>query len=136
MSMARTPLLRRRRPARPTGELPEKIWTTAVMWLLIVVYGIPVLWFVLSSFKPAGELFSYPLTIFTKHPTITGYTQAWTSFDFARYFVNSMIVAVSATSLTIVTSAMSGYALAKYNNWWLKGFALCILATTMLPAET
>lgn len=136
MSTTRTLLLRRRRPASSTGELPEKVWTTAALWLLIAVYGFPILWFVLSSFKPAGELFSYPLTLFTKHPTVAGYTEAWTSFDFARYFLNTMIVAVSATVLTIATSAMSGYALAKYNNWWLKGFTLCILATTMLPGET
>ena len=136
MAMARTPMLRRQRPKSATGELPEIAWTTAVLWLLIAVYGIPILWFVLSSFKPAGELFSYPLTIFTKHPTVAGYTKAWTSFDFARYFLNTLIVAVSATVLTIATSAMSGYALAKYNNWWLKGFTACILATTMLPGET
>ncbi len=37
--------------------------------------------------------------------------------------------------LTIVASAACGYALAKYKNWWVKGFALCILATTMLPGE-
>ena len=35
-----------------------------------------------------------------------------------------------------MASAASGYALAKYNNWWLKAFTICILATTMLPAET
>ncbi|TDD53292.1 carbohydrate ABC transporter permease [Kribbella antibiotica] len=118
-----------------TGELPKKIWATALMWLLVAVYGVPVLWFLLSAFKPAGELFSYPLTIFPKHPTIKGFTQAWTSFDVAHYFVNTLIVAVSATALTIVASAACGYALAKYTNWWIKGFAICILATTMLPGE-
>ncbi|MET7280568.1 carbohydrate ABC transporter permease [Kribbella sp. NPDC005582] len=118
-----------------TGELPKKIWATALMWLLVAVYGVPVLWFLLSSFKPAGELFSYPLTLFPKHPTIKGFTQAWTSFDVAKYFVNTMIVAVSATALTIVASAACGYALAKYKNWWIKVFAVCILATTMLPGE-
>jgi alpha-1,4-digalacturonate transport system permease protein len=136
VSKARSSLLTRRRPKSHTGELPEKIWTTTVMWLLVVIYGVPIVWFVLSSFKPAGELFSYPLTIFPEDPTIAGYTAAWTSFDFARYFFNTLVVAVSATILTIATSAMSGYALAKYNNWWLKGFTLCILATTMLPGET
>jgi alpha-1,4-digalacturonate transport system permease protein len=102
---------------------------------MVAVYGFPALWFVLSSFKPAGDLFSYPLTLFPKHPTVAGFTQAWTSFDFARYFGNTLIVAISATVLTIVASAASGYALAMYNNWWLKVFTLCILATTMLPAE-
>jgi alpha-1,4-digalacturonate transport system permease protein len=118
-----------------TSELPKKVWATAALWLMVAVYGFPALWFVLSSFKPAGDLFSYPLTLFPKHPTVAGFTQAWTSFDFARYFGNTLIVAISATVLTIVASAASGYALAMYNNWWLKAFTLCILATTMLPAE-
>ncbi|GAB3921055.1 carbohydrate ABC transporter permease [Kribbella albertanoniae] len=121
--------------ASSTGDLPKKIWATALMWLMVAVYGVPVLWFLLSSFKPAGELFSYPLTIFPKNPTIKGFTQAWTSFDVAQYFVNTLIVAVSATVLTIVASAACGYALAKYTNWWIKAFAVCILATTMLPGE-
>ena len=130
----RPPALRRRRPNAP-GELSKKVWATAVMWLLVVVYGFPAVWFLLSSFKPAGDLFSYPLTLFPRNPTIKGYTQAWTSFDFAQYFLNTLIVAVSATVLTIVASAACGYALAKYNNWWLKAFTICILATTMLPGE-
>jgi len=133
-TMPRTPVRRRKRPAAP-GELTKKFWATSVMWLLVVVYGLPVLWFLLSSFKPAGELFSYPLRALPKNPTIKGFTQAWTSFDFAQYFLNTLIVAVSATVLTIVVSAACGYALAKYNNWWLKAFTICILATTMLPAE-
>jgi alpha-1,4-digalacturonate transport system permease protein len=131
----RPPALRRRKKINTAGELSKKFWATIVMWLLVVVYGFPVLWFLLSSFKPAGELFSYPLTLFPKNPTIKGFTQAWTSFDVAQYFVNTLIVAVAATVLTIVASAACGYALAKYNTWWIKGFAICVLATTMLPGE-
>ena len=130
------PALRRTRKAGKTGDIPRKIFSSSIMWLLAVVYGFPALWFVLSSLKPAGDLFSYPLTLFPKHFTFSGYAQAWTSFNFAEYFLNSLIVATAATVLTIVASAASGYALAKYNNWWLKGFTVCILATTMLPGET
>lgn len=130
----RPPALRRTRGK--TGDLRKTIGASSIMWLLVVAYGLPALWFVLSSFKPAGDLFSYPLTFFPKHPTVAGYTQAWTSFDFASYFLNTLIVATAATLLTIVASATTGYALAKYSNWWLKAFAVCILATTMLPTET
>jgi alpha-1,4-digalacturonate transport system permease protein len=135
LTMKRSSAKRRARPDRGTGELPQKILANSVMWLMVAVYGLPALWFVLSSFKPAGELFSYPLKIWPKHPTVSGFTRAWTSFDFARYFANTLIVAICATLLTIVVSAASGYALAKYNNWWLKIFTMCILATTMLPSE-
>ncbi len=129
-----TPALRPKR-SNPSGELSRKVWASTLMWLLALVYGFPVLWFLLSSFKPAGELFSYPLTLFPKHPTVSGYAKAWTSFDVAQYFLNTLIVAVSATVLTIVASAACGYALAKYKTWWLRTFTLCILATTMLPGE-
>jgi alpha-1,4-digalacturonate transport system permease protein len=129
------PSVRSSRRSSSDGGIAPKIWVTAVMWLLVAVYGFPLLWFVLSSFKPAGDLFSYPLTLFPKHPTVDGYVQAWNSFDFARYFGNTLIVAVSATVLTIAASATSGYALAKYDSWWIRGFTLCIIATTMLPGE-
>jgi len=129
------PALRQRRNGKK-GDVPRKLGASSIMWLVAVVYGFPGLWFVLSSFKPAGDLFSYPLTFLPKHWTVSGYTQAWTQFDVARYFLNTLIVAISATVLTIVASSLAGYALAKYNSWWLKIFAGCILATTMLPGET
>jgi alpha-1,4-digalacturonate transport system permease protein len=135
VTTSRPPALRRPRRGKTPGELPKKIGMSAVMWIFVAIYGIPVVWFLLSSIKSPGELFSYPLTVLPKDPTFSGFTAAWTSFDFAQYFLNTMIVAVSATVLTIVASAMAGYALAKYNSWWLKIFTLCILATTMLPGE-
>jgi len=124
-----------RRRSRRRAELPQRLSATAVLWLLAVVYGFPVLWFVLSSFKPAGELFSYPLTLLPEDPTTAGYVQAWTQFDFYRYFGNTLLVAVITTVLTVMASAAAGYALAKYRSWWLSAFAVCVIATTMLPTE-
>jgi alpha-1,4-digalacturonate transport system permease protein len=136
MAVASKPPALRRAKAGKKGDVPRSIGASSIMWLLALVYGVPGVWFLLSSFKPAGDLFSYPLTVFPKNWTVSGYTQAWTQFDVAQYFLNTLIVAVSATLLTIVASAAAGYALAKYNSWWLKIFAGCILVTTMLPGET
>jgi alpha-1,4-digalacturonate transport system permease protein len=109
--------------------------STVILWLLAVVYLFPVLWFLLSSFKPGSELFSLPLTIFPESWTTSGYSTAWTRFDFQQYFINTSIVAVTTTALTVIVSAMTGYAFAKYKAWWLRVFFVCILATTMLPTE-
>jgi alpha-1,4-digalacturonate transport system permease protein len=109
--------------------------SSAVLWLLAVVYLFPVLWFLLSSFKPGSELFSLPLTLFPETWTTSGYATAWSRFDFQRYFLNTTIVAVVTTALTVAVSAMTGYALAKFRSWWLRAFFICILATTMLPTE-
>ncbi|GAB3005191.1 carbohydrate ABC transporter permease [Streptomyces pseudoechinosporeus] len=107
---------------------------TTLLWVLAAVYGFPVLWFVLSSFKPAGDLFS-SLTLFPDDPTLSGYKAAWGSANFSQYFINTTIVCVIATILTVGVSCCTGYALAKYDNKWLKVFFICILATTMLPGE-
>lgn len=114
---------------------PRAIAATALLWVFIIAFGFPVLWFVLSAFKPGGELFSYPLTLFPKTWSVSGLTEAWASYDFARYFGNTVIVALVTTVLTVLASAATGYALAKYDNRWLKVFFVCILATTMLPTE-
>ena len=108
---------------------------SAVLWLLVVVYVFPLLWFLFSSFKPGSELFSLPLRLVPEDWTLEGYRTAWTRFDFSRYFLNTAIVAIDTTLLTVVVSAATGYAFAKYKPWWLKAFFLCILATTMLPTE-
>lgn len=108
---------------------------TAVVWLIALTFVFPLLWFLLSSFKPGHELFRYPLTLFPETWTAQGYTDAWTRFDFARYFMNTAIAAVGTTALTVIVSAATGYAFAKYQAWWLRLFFICILATTMLPTE-
>lgn len=123
-----------RRGRRGAG-LQRAISATTLLWVLAFLYGFPVLWFILSSFKPSGELFSYPLKLIPPHPTASGYVNAWHSFDFYRYFTNTIIVCAVATILTVGASCCTGYALAKYDNKWLKVFFICILATTMLPTE-
>lgn len=109
--------------------------SSAVLWLMAAVYLFPLLWFLLSSFKPGSELFSLPLSLLPETWTVSGYETAWDRFDFRRYFVNTSIVAVTTTVLTVFVSAITGYAFAKYDSWWLRAFFICILATTMLPTE-
>lgn len=121
---------RRRRVAARRAVLP-----TTALWALAVLMAFPLLWFVLSSFKPGGELFRYPLTFFPQQWTVGGYATALERVDFGRYLLNTTIVSVSATLITVLLCAMTGYALAKYRNPWLGVLGLCILSMTMLPGE-
>lgn len=117
------------------SERSKSIGATTLLWVMAVAFGFPLLWFVLSSFKPAGELFSYPLTLLPENWDFSGYAKAWTNYDFYQFFLNTTIVTVVTTIFTVIASACTGYALAKYSNVWLKIFFICILATTMLPTE-
>lgn len=128
-----------RRRRRGTGgrrrETGRVISASTLLWVLAAAYGFPLLWFVLSSFKPAGDLFSFPLTLLPKSWTVQGYVDAWNSFNFYQFFANTFIVAIVTTVLTVIASCCTGYALAKYDNRWLKVLFVAILATTMLPTE-
>ncbi|WP_270596210.1 carbohydrate ABC transporter permease [Enterococcus asini] len=120
------------------SKLHDKTSTTILTAALIIVamlYLFPLVWFVLSSFKPGSELFSYPLSILPENGTSQNYIDAWTSLDFVKYFSNTLKSSVITTILTVIASATCGFAFAKYDMKWLKFFFVCIIATTMLPTE-
>ena len=108
---------------------------TVGLWIVAFLYLFPLLWFILSSFKPGSELFSYPLTLLPKSPTFDNYANAWSTLDFFTYILNTSKAAIITTILTVLASASCGYAFAKYDRKWLKFFFMCIIATTMLPTE-
>ncbi len=121
-----------------TNKLHDKTATvllTAALIFVALLYLFPLVWFVLSSFKPGSELFAYPLKIFPENPTLQNFVDAWTSLDFVKYFANTLQSAVITTVLTIIASATCGFAFAKYDAKWLTFFFTCIIATTMLPTE-
>lgn len=125
-----------KRKPRKVRELGTVIPATTFTWLLACLYAFPLIWFLLSAFKPGSELFQYPLTILPQDPTIAGFEKAWDRFDFMLYFSNTLAVALTTTVLTVFASAMCGYALAKYQDrLWIRVFFICLLATTMLPTE-
>jgi ABC-type glycerol-3-phosphate transport system permease component len=67
-----------------------------------------------TSFKSQ----TYVLTIppqFIPHPaTVSNYHDAWTTDSFARYFLNSVVVAVISTALSLLLSSMMAYAFARF----------------------
>lgn len=120
---------------RRLGEIRRSLLPTTMLWVIAVLMAFPLLWFLLSSFKPGGELFTYPLSFFPREWTLAGYEDAFERVDFLRYFSNTLIVATVSTAITVFLCASTGYALAKYKNPWLNVLGLCILSMTMLPGE-
>ena len=117
------------------NDKTSTILLTGALVIIALLYLFPLLWFVLSSFKPGAELFSYPLNVIPENPTVQNYLEAWQTLDFVTYFGNTLKSAVITTVLTVIASATCGYAFAKYDAKWLRFFFVCIIATTMLPTE-
>ncbi|WP_102191418.1 carbohydrate ABC transporter permease [Microbacterium aurantiacum] len=126
---------RRQAERRRRARFKRTLLPTTLLWALAILMLFPLLWFLLSSFKPGGELFTYPLSFLPREWTLDGYAAALERIDFAQYLLNTTIVATVTTVLTVALCATTGYALAKYKNPWLSVLGLCILSMTMLPGE-
>jgi alpha-1,4-digalacturonate transport system permease protein len=114
--------------------------TSAVIRATLLIAGAavmlaPIVWAAISSFKTPTELAQSPPTLLPDRLAVGNYTEALTSFNFAHYFMNSVIVTVAATALTLSINAMAAYALAKYNFRGRDTLFLITLSTIMIPVQ-
>ena len=63
----------------------------------------------------------------------SNYVEPLQSFDFLRYFSNSVFVTLVATIITLVVNSMAAYALSKYQFRGRTAVLALILATLMVP---
>jgi multiple sugar transport system permease protein len=79
-----------------------------------VVMVLPFAYMLSTSFKPDRLVLEVPPKLLPSHPTVANYVGAWTSNDFGRYFVNSVVVALITTAAAVFLSAMMAYAFARF----------------------
>lgn len=112
-----------------------KIRTVRLALIAIVLLwsGFPILLVVISSFKDVREIFAVPPTfIFT--PTLDSYRrlgQVWPAFY--PNMLNSLIITTGATLLTIVVTSMAGYVYARFSSRLLTGSAFFMIFVRMMP---
>src|SRR3989442_2768800 len=80
----------------------------------VVIMFLPVLWIVLSSFKPLSEIYLIPPSFLPHRWIISNYEEALRRFPFLTYLLNSVAVTVGATLLTLVINSMAAFVLSKY----------------------
>jgi len=91
----------------------------------------PFLWLVLMSFKTNAEIFRFPPRLFFD-ATLANYGALWTS-EFRSSFVNSLVVSVASTVLSLVIGVPAAYALSRWTTRGSGTITLWILASRMAP---
>jgi len=74
---------------------------------------LPLLWMFYSSLKSQGEIMLFPMSL-PKEPTISNYLKAWEIGNMSRSFINSIIYAGIATSLTVLLAIAASFSLTKF----------------------
>jgi multiple sugar transport system permease protein len=100
-----------------------------------IILLIPFLWMVATSLKPDGEVMTVPLTWFGHRIAWDNYARVMTFLPFGVFIINSAIVAVLGTALTLLTSSLSAYAFARLRFKGRDKLFLAYLATLMVPQQ-
>jgi multiple sugar transport system permease protein len=107
----------------------------AVLVLGALVTLTPLLWMVSASFMSPGESNSFPPRLLPQVPTLQNYVDLFTRLNLARYLLNSTLVAVSATLISLIINSMAGYAFAKLRFAGRERVFHILLAALVIPGQ-
>ncbi|MCL4417041.1 MAG: carbohydrate ABC transporter permease [Actinobacteria bacterium] len=100
---------------------------------LLFVTLIPIIWLVLTSFKPETAVFATPPQWIPKNVTFSNYTEAFKQYSVGRQFINSMGVSLSVVILNILIGTPAGYAFARFRFKGDNAFFIILLLVRMIP---
>jgi len=108
----------------------------ALLWMVIglvlLVQFFPLLWALDTSLMTTRETTSIPATLVPHHPTLTSYRLVLAG-QIGRYYRNSVIVALVATSATVMMATLAAYAFARLKFHFKTPVLLFVLALSLFP---
>jgi multiple sugar transport system permease protein len=120
----------RRRVNQPLRSAIKHI--ALIAGALLMLY--PVLWMVVSSFRPNDAIFTDP-SILLRTFEIENYLNGWNAFlqPFGHYMVNSALVVIGCILGNLVSCSLAAYAFARLNFRGKRVWFAIMLVTIMLP---
>ena len=105
------------RRATPRRPLRRRVRPWVVLALAAaggLVMLIPFAFLVGTAFTPFAYVLEIPPQLIPSHPTLDNFAAALGANNFGQYFLNSAIVSVSSTAITVVLAASLAFAFARY----------------------
>jgi multiple sugar transport system permease protein len=88
------------------------LWVPLMAFVIVTLF--PFYWMLVASLKPNNELYNlriFPFWVF--NPTLDQYKYLFTNTMYARWLMNTLIVSISSTAISLVFGILAGYALAR-----------------------
>ena len=117
------------------GKIIAKVITYAFLIFMALIVIFPFYWMIISSLKSLPEYKLPNPTFWPKQVMISNYIDAFNTASLGRLFINTMIVGIVSTLLSLVITVLSAFAFARLE---FKGKNLLfsgLLATMMIPGE-
>ena len=98
---------------------------TVIALIFVAIYLFPVYWMVATSLKSGGDIFATPPILFPIPPNFAAYqTEVLENPELVTVFVNSVIIGLGTTALTLLLAIPGAYGLARLK---LRGSGLILL---------
>lgn len=108
----KTPYVRSRYNKKGTALPTTFRYSALIIGAMIMV--VPFIYMVSTSFKSQAYVLTFPPQ-FIPHPaTLSNYSHALTTQNFKLFFLNSLIVAIISTALSLLISSMMAYGFARF----------------------
>jgi multiple sugar transport system permease protein len=134
---------RRRTELRPGETRPgpvRAVLGTILRLTLCLVFGLPLVFMIVSSFKPDLQIFTDLGTWNSFLPVgslnLDNYLGVFERVPFATFLMNSVLISISTVALGIVVNSMAAFALSRMEFRGQKVILGVILATLIVPFET
>jgi multiple sugar transport system permease protein len=115
------------------GEVVRHLATHLLLIVGALIMVIPFVWMVSTSFKELSQVFVYPPEWIPNPFVWTNYPEAFRAVPFARWFVNSAVIAVMVTLGQLLTCSLAGYTFARLRFPGRTPLFLIYLGTMMIP---
>lgn len=106
--------------------------TVAVIAILVWSL-LPIVFIVMSSFKPGQDIFAVPPK-FLFEPTLRHYETLWTNWRiFFEGLFNSTVITAGATALSVIASTFAGYVYSRNSSRFLESSVFFLIAVRLIP---
>ncbi|WP_330582253.1 carbohydrate ABC transporter permease [Faecalicatena orotica] len=116
-------------------KIAGNIFKYFIMIFTIAVSVFPILWVIMSSFKSNGEILSGPFTL-PSQINFDAYVYLFEKYDFLTYTLNSVIVSIVPTLISLLFFTMGAYVIAKYQFRGKGLFYALFTVTLLVPAHS
>lgn len=116
-------------------KIGVKVLMYVVMIFTIVVSVFPILWVIMSAFKTNAQILGSPFSLPTSI-NFDAFVYLFEEYNFVRYFINSLVICVSSTALSLIIFAMGAYVIAKFRFPGKTLIFALFTITLLVPAQS
>ena len=111
----------------------RKIIFFILVWIVIIIYVMPLFWIVTTSFKTDADAYALPIKWLNFEWTTVNYINVFGKSALIKNFWNSVIVAILSSVIGLFIGVPAAYALSRFSMTHKNGLSTWILSTRMAP---